>query len=170
MVSDLSELWRAEAHQLPLRIGPVDASEVARQTGARFLPLAQPRGITFELPQVKALVLADRDRLSQILSNYLSNAIRHAPDGSVVRLTTAMTPDFVRVSVGDHGPGLAADQLDAVFERFYRVDAARSRAVGGAGIGLTIARALANAMDGQAWAESDGPGLGATFHVELPAA
>jgi signal transduction histidine kinase len=65
--------------------------------------------------------------------------------------------------------GLTPDQLEAVFERFYRVDPARSRAAGGSGIGLTISRALAEAMDGSAWAESDGPGAGATFIVELPA-
>jgi signal transduction histidine kinase len=73
------------------------------------------------------------------------------------------------VSVTDQGPGLAADQLEAVFERFYRVDAARSRAAGGYGIGLAIVRALADAMSGQAWAESEGPGRGATFYLELPA-
>jgi signal transduction histidine kinase len=75
-----------------------------------------------------------------------------------------------RVSVSDAGPGLAPDQLEAVFERFYRVDPARSRAAGGAGIGLAIVRALAEAMGGHAWAESAGPGQGATFLVELPRA
>ena len=77
---------------------------------------------------------------------------------------------WVRASVADQGPGLAPDELEAVFERFYRVDAARSRAAGGSGIGLAIVRALADAMGGQAWAESAGTGMGATFFVELPAA
>ena len=170
MVSELSELWRAEAHQLPLRIERVDASDIARQIGARFLPQASARGVALELPVHPAIALADRDRLAQILSNFLSNAIRHSPSGSTIRITTEVTPDVVRISVGDEGQGLAADQLESVFERFYRVDAARSRAAGGSGIGLTIARALADAMSGQVWAESDGLGRGATFHVELPAA
>ncbi len=78
--------------------------------------------------------------------------------------------ETVRISVADEGHGLAPDQLEAVFERFYRVDAGRSRAAGGSGIGLAIVHALAEAMDGQAWAESDGAGTGATFHGELPAA
>ena len=170
MVNDLSELWRAEAHQLPLRIDAVDAAEVAREVGERLAPQAQARGIVIELPQGPAVALADRDRLAQILSNYLSNALRHAPDGSSVRVTTAETPDHVRVSVTDEGPGLAPEELEAVFERFYRVDPARSRAGGGSGIGLAIVRALAEAMDGQSWAESAGAGRGSTFLVELPAA
>jgi two-component system sensor histidine kinase BaeS len=170
MVNDLSELWRAEAHQLPLRIDSVDAAGVAREVGERFSPQAAARRIELDLPQGAAIVSADRDRLAQILSNYLSNALRHAPDGSAVRVATTSIPGHVRLSVSDEGPGLAAGELEAVFERFYRVDPARSRAAGGAGIGLAIVRALAEAMNGQTWAESAGPGRGATFHVELPAA
>ena len=169
LVNDLSELWRAEAHQLPLQIDTVDAAAVAREIGEQFALQAQPRGISIELPAGPALALADRDRLAQILSNYLSNALRHAPDGSTVRVATGKTAGTVRVAVTDDGPGLAPDQLEAVFERFYRVDPARSRSAGGSGIGLAIVRALAAAMDGQAWAESSGPGRGATFIVELPA-
>ena len=170
MVNDLSELWRAEARQLPLRIDTVDAAAVAREVGERFGPQAQPRSITLELPETPVIAQADRDRVAQIVSNYLSNALRHAPDGSRITVSALRRGDAVRISIADEGPGLAADQLEAVFERFYRVDAARSRAVGGAGIGLAIVRALAEAMNGSAWAESAGPGRGSTFHVELPAA
>ena len=170
MVNDLAELWRAEAHQLSLRVTAVDVAEVARDVGARFLPQAQARRIELDVPGGHAVAQADRDRLAQILSNYVSNALRHAPDGSRICIAAEATPDVARVSVADQGPGLAGDQLEAVFERFYRVDAARSRAAGGYGIGLAIVRALADAMHGQAWAESDGPGLGATFYLELPAA
>jgi len=169
MVNDLSELWRAEANQLPLQLDAVDAAEVAREVGQRFRPQAEARGIALELPAGPAVARADRDRLAQILSNYLSNALRHAPDGSSLLVATSLAPGHVRVSVTDQGPGLAADELEAVFERFYRVDAARSRAAGGSGIGLAIVRALASAMGGDAWAESAGPGTGSTFHVELPA-
>ena len=114
--------------------------------------------------------MADRDRVAQVLANYLSNALRHAPDGTRITVAVARSQGGVRASVADEGPGLERDQLEAVFERFYRVDAARSRAAGGSGIGLAIVRALAEAMGGSAWAESDGPGRGATFLVELPAA
>ncbi|MHB8960988.1 MAG: sensor histidine kinase [Candidatus Limnocylindrales bacterium] len=170
MVNELAELWRAEAHQLPLRTEDLDAAEVAREVAARFAPQAAARGIAIAVPSSHVAVTADRDRVAQILSNYLSNALRHAPDGSSVEVAVEATPDCGRISVTDHGPGLASDQLEAVFERFYRVDAARTRASGGAGIGLAIVRALADAMGGLAWAESGGPGTGATFLVELPAA
>ena len=113
---------------------------------------------------------ADRDRVAQIVSNYISNALRHAPDGSSIEIAAAAGPAFVRLFVTDHGPGLAGDELEAVFERFYRVDRSRTRAAGGAGIGLAIVRALADAMGGGVWAESAGPGTGATFILELPAA
>jgi two-component system, OmpR family, sensor histidine kinase BaeS len=174
MVNELSELWRAEAHELPLRIDAVDMAEVAREVGEQFGPRAAARGITLDLPAASgaapAMALADRDRLAQVLANYLSNALRHAPDGSRITVGMGRSRGGIRASVADEGPGLEPDQLEAVFERFYRVDAARSRAAGGSGIGLAIVRALAEAMGGSAWAESDGPGRGATFLVELPAA
>ena len=169
MVSDLSELWRAEARQLPLRIADIDVTAIAHDVCARFMPHAESRRISLAVHGEAAIARADADRVAQILSNYLSNALRHAPDGSEVSISITASDEHVRASVADQGPGLAPDQLEAVFERFYRVDAARSRAEGGSGIGLAIVRALADAMGGQAWAESDGPGRGSTFHLELPA-
>jgi signal transduction histidine kinase len=170
LVSDLSELWRAEARQLPLRIEDVDVQLVATEVVERFTPLGAARDIAIRAPSVALAVRADRDRLAQILGNYLSNAIRHAPDGSTVDVSATPLAGHVRIAVTDRGPGLAPDQLEAVFERFYRVDPARSRAAGGSGIGLTISRALAEAMDGLAWAERPADGVGVTFLVELPAA
>ena len=170
MVNELAELWRAESHQLPLHAEDLDAAEVAREVAARFVPQAACRGIAIAVPGSHVAVNADRDRVAQILSNYLSNALRHSPDGAAIEVRACTAGGRGRLSVTDHGPGLAADQLETVFERFYRVDPARTRADGGAGIGLAIVRALADAMGGRAWAESGGPGAGATFIVDLPAA
>ena len=141
---------------------------MAREVGEGFAPRGRAGDHRRARPSPR-LPGADQDRLAQILSNYLSNALRHAPDGSTSGRGAA-TPGHAGLSVSDEGPGLEADQLEAVFERFYRVDAARSRAAGGSGIGLAIVRALAEAMHGEAWAESAGPGRGATFQLELPAA
>ena len=171
LVDELAELWRAEAHQLPLKIEPVDLAAVCRDVAERFAPLAEERRIAFalDLPSA-AMVLADRDRVSQIVANYLSNAIRYAPMGSSVTLSARLHSSKVVVAVVDEGAGLSPDQLEIVFERFYRVDPSRTRALGGSGIGLAIVRALADAMGGRAWAESEGQGRGSRFLVELPAA
>ena len=170
LVAELSELWRAEARQLPLHTEALDVAAVADAVVQEFSVLARTRGIGIELTAHRAMAVCDRDRVAQIMGNYLSNAIRHAPDGSTITVTTVGSPSSVIVSVVDRGPGLAPDQLEAVFERFYRVDPARSRAAGGSGIGLAISRALAQAMGGRVWAESAGPGRGATFRLELPSA
>ena len=170
LVSDLAELWRAEAHQLVLRPEEIDAIEAAHAVADQFSRQALARGIHLYVVGTKVTARVDPDRLGQILANYVSNALRHAPDGSAITVAVGRAGDYARLSVSDEGPGLAADQLEAVFERFYRVDPARSRAAGGSGIGLAIVRALAEAMGGVAWAESAGPGAGSTFHVEVRAA
>jgi two-component system sensor histidine kinase BaeS len=171
LVNDLQDLWRAEARQLTLKVEPVDAILVAREVVERASPAAAGRQITVsaDLPMAPLLVLADRHRLAQIITNYLTNALRYSPDGSTV-VVAVRSGSPVTISVRDQGPGLTPEQRSQVFERFYRVDPSRSRALGGSGIGLAIVRALAESMQGRAWAESDGPGTGSTFSVALPAA
>jgi two-component system, OmpR family, sensor histidine kinase BaeS len=171
LVADLSELWRAEARQLPLAIEELDAGEVAGDVVEQFRPQADARSLTVlaDLPD-GLQVRADRDRLAQVVANYLSNAIRYSPDGAQVRIEARRSGAEVILSVRDTGPGLTPEQRAHVFERFYRIDPSRSRALGGAGIGLAIVHALAGAMGGRAWAESNGPGMGSTFSVALPSA
>jgi len=170
LVDDLSELWRAEARQLPLRVTDVDLVSLVHDAIEHSRPAAAEREIELVSGMPADLhVRADRDRLAQILGNFLSNAIRYAPEGSRVELLGDARDGDALLGVRDHGPGLTADQRIRVFERFYRVDPSRSRALGGSGIGLPIARALAEAMEGRTWAESAGPGLGSTFWVALPA-
>jgi signal transduction histidine kinase len=170
LVDELADLWRAEAHQLPLRTEPVDVGAICQETRDRFAPAAAARGITISVaaPPVPMVALADRDRLSEIIANYLSNAIRYSPDGASISLGMRREPGAIVASVADNGPGLTEVQLASVFERFYRVDPSRSRTLGGSGIGLAIVRALADAMGGRAWATSPGPGKGSTFFVALP--
>lgn len=169
IVNDLQDLWRAEARQLPLKIEPIDAGAVVRDVVERIGPMAAARRmhIDADVPPGPLLVQADRDRLAQIITNYLTNAVRYSADGSTISVAVQAGASVV-VSVRDQGPGLTPDQRSQVFERFYRIDPSRSRALGGAGIGLAIVRALAEAMNGRAWAESDGPGTGSTFAVALP--
>lgn len=170
LVGDLAELWRAEARQLPLHPEPVAVRSLLDELLLRFGAAAAERGMTLALGQAEGTVVADVDRAAQIVANYVSNALRYAPAGSTVRLTTHYDGESVVIGVADEGPGLTPGQLAQVFERFYRPDPSRSRALGGSGIGLAIARALAEAMGGRAWAESPGPGRGSTFYLALPAA
>jgi len=170
LVTDLSELWRAEARQLPLHTEPVELSAVVRDAAERFAPLATQRNVRIETSTNPLTAVADRDRVAQVIASYLSNALRHAPEGSSIEISCRSVDGEPRLAVADLGPGLTRDQLAAVFERFYRVDVARTRTGGGSGIGLAIVAALAKAMNGRAWAESPGPGKGTTFFLSLPAA
>ena len=169
LVDDLAQLWRAEARQLPLTITEVDLVAAARESIDSARPSATERDIELVVTVPESLgARADGDRVRQILGNYLSNAIRYAPKGSRVELLGLRREAEVHLGVRDRGPGLSVDQRTRVFERFYRVDPSRSRALGGSGIGLPIARALADSMGGRTWAESAGPGLGSSFWVALP--
>jgi two-component system sensor histidine kinase BaeS len=122
--------------------------------------------IAEDLPTVRA----DQDRAVQVLTNLLTNALRYTPAPGRVEVTAERDGGEVTFHVKDTGVGLSQEQLAHVFERFYRVDKSRSRALGGAGIGLTIAKALTEAMGGHMIAESTEPGQGSTFTFTLPIA
>ena len=172
LVNDLQDLWCAEARQLSLSLAAVDVTAELDGVRQRFARQAKEHGIELRLdvPPKLSLVRADRARLAQVLDNYASNAIRYSPAGASVVLAASADKDEVVISVADQGPGLTEEQRAQVFERFYRVDPSRSRALGGSGIGLAIARALAEVMDGRAWVDSEGPGRGSTFRLALPRA
>lgn len=116
----------------------------------------------------RTVLTADLDRLGQLLTNLLDNALRHTPRGGRVQLNAHHNAGHLRLQVIDTGSGIATDQLPHLFERFYRADTARDRARGGSGIGLAIVRSITQAHGGTVTAHSDGPGRGATFTVDLP--
>ncbi len=172
LVHDLQELSRAEADQIPLHLGVHDAAELAASAAEWLRPQFADHGIALavSLPEGALRVRADFDRARQVLLNLLGNALQYTPEGGQVTLTVTAERDAARFSVADTGVGLAGEDLQRVFQRFYRVDKSRARASGGSGIGLTIARHLAEAHGGRLWAESAGPGRGSTFHFTLPLA
>ncbi|MGC0145098.1 ATP-binding protein [Pseudactinotalea sp. Z1732] len=116
----------------------------------------------------QAVITADPDRLGQVLTNLLDNAVRHTPKGGQVQLGADRIGSRLRLWVQDNGSGIAAEHLPHLFERFYRADAARDRAHGGSGIGLAISHSIAQAHAGSVRADSAGLGHGAVFTIELP--
>jgi histidine kinase len=171
LVDDLQELSRVEAHAYQLDIQPLDVFSIARTVIKRLTPQAESKRLSlgFELPPDLPRVLADEDRLIQILTNLMGNALQYAPDGGSVTISAKQMNHQIQISVRDTGIGISPEHLSHVFDRFYRIDKSRSRrAGGGSGIGLTIARALVEAHGGRIWAESPGSGQGSTFSFTLP--
>ncbi|HEX6292517.1 MAG TPA: HAMP domain-containing sensor histidine kinase [Herpetosiphonaceae bacterium] len=172
LVQDLQEVSRAEAHRLPLHLRPAPPAQLVGQATALLAAQFDEKQVVLrsEVPTGLPLVRCDADRMIQVLINLLGNALRHTPAGGSVGVHAERQDDTVVFHVADTGSGIAAEHLPHLFERFYRVDPARSRALGGSGIGLTIARALVEAHGGQIWAASPGPGQGASFSFTLPIA
>jgi signal transduction histidine kinase len=170
LVDDLQRVSRAEAHELDLHATPADASALVEDAIKAATPAYAAKGVTLraDLEEHSLAVNVDRERIAEVLANLLANALRHTPAGGSVRASTRPNDEFVEIAIADSGEGIAAEHLDRVFERFYRVDPARSRASGGTGIGLAIVRAIVEAHGGTVTASSDGAGRGATFTVRLP--
>jgi two-component system phosphate regulon sensor histidine kinase PhoR len=169
LVNDLVELSRAESPDAVLESHAVDLRDAARDVAARLEGRAHEKRIrvTVDGPPVQAR--ADPDALDQVLVNLVDNAIKYTgADGKVVVTIQAMG-EHARVLVSDDGPGIAAQHLPRIFERFYRVDAGRGRRQGGTGLGLAIVKHLVQRMEGKVHAESR-VGRGTTFVVELPRA
>jgi len=184
LVDDLQELSLAEAGQLRLERQPVALADIVDRAVEAVRLRAEAKGVTLQvdLPE-DLLVEVDPQRVGQVLRNLLENALAHTPpDGKIALSAHETCPEpsdalslsrgrradqWVEVSVRDTGSGIAAEDLPYVFERFYRVDKSRSRATGGAGLGLAIARSLVEAHGGRIWVEST-EGEGSTFTFALP--
>jgi two-component system, OmpR family, sensor histidine kinase BaeS len=169
---DISSVSRAEEGQVRLDLQQVQLELVVDAAVDSFAEAFNAKGVSLlthvsaPLPDVRM----DRDRIGQVLGNVLDNALRHTPAGGTVTISAASSPrpGVVELSVADTGEGIPAEHLPHVFDRFYRVDAARDRAHGGSGIGLAIAKALVEAHGGDLTATSPGTGKGSTFRLRLP--
>lgn len=172
LVDDLQELSRVEARAYPLDLKPVDVSALLGTLNKRLGFQFDEQGValTLSLPPFPVRVHADEDRILQVLTNLAGNALQYTPSGGSVTLDVEVIGSTAQFSVKDTGLGIPAEHLAHIFDRFYRVDKSRSRARGGSGIGLTIARHLVEAHGGQIWAQSDGAGRGSVFFFTLPLA
>jgi two-component system OmpR family sensor kinase len=172
LVNDLHALAQAEAGHLALKRQPTQLAELVQSTAAAFGAAADAKGVTlnWQIPPDLPPVMADPARLTQVLHNLLANALRHTPAGGAIALRAGCDDGDVWLAVQDSGEGIAAEDLPHVFDRFYRADPARSRATGGAGLGLAIVRAIVEAHGGRVSATSQGlAGQGSTFTLRLPA-
>ena len=171
LIEDLLMLARADSHELKVATRRVDVAPLVQQVVQSMAPLArQERSVTLrqeDLAAAEAWAVADPDRLTQVLSNLVRNAINYTPEGGVVSIqVVSADPDRVQVGVSDTGMGISPPDLEHVFERFYRADSSRARNSGGFGLGLSNARELVEAMGGTLTATSQ-PGLGSTFWITL---
>ena len=167
LVDELLLLARLD-HARALRMEPVDLVRVVDDAVTDARAADPSRAITLQAPDT-AVLSGDEDRLRQLVSNLLSNALTHTPAGSSVEVEVRVTADEAVLCVADHGPGLPPESADRVFEAFYRLDEARGRSSGGAGLGLAIVSAVATAHGGSAEVQSTF-GDGAVFRVHLPLA
>ena len=169
LVDDLQELASAEAGQLAYDMGPVDLVALAEREVARVAPsLAEGVSIAAIGPEARVVAEGDEGRLSQVLRNLLSNAVRHTIQGSIT-VTVSVSAGDARVAVSDTGEGIAPEEVERVFERFYRADSARAADTGGAGLGLAISKRIVADHGGRVFASSE-PGSGTTVGFELPLA
>ncbi len=167
--ADAAALARAEEAHVAIAPEWVDAGELVSAVSAAVADRYTAKRVTVDTHAPAAGRLwADGQRLSQVLSNLLDNALRHTPPGGHVTLAANRRGNDMTFTVTDDGDGIAAEHLPHVFERFYRADSARDRGRGGSGIGLAIAQALTEAHGGHITVASQGPGHGTTFTVALP--
>ncbi|NIV39841.1 MAG: two-component sensor histidine kinase, partial [Anaerolineae bacterium] len=169
LIDDLFELAQIEAGGLPLDKSENSLSDLVSDTIESFSELAARREVTLEGradPAVDPVVM-DTQQIGRVLSNLVGNALRHTPPRGTVRVQAVAQPDGARVEIQDTGEGIPAQDLPHVFERFYRGEKSRSRATGGAGLGLAIAKGIVEAHGGSIDVESQ-PGQGTRFAFTLP--
>ncbi|MBU0492222.1 MAG: cell wall metabolism sensor histidine kinase WalK [Chloroflexi bacterium] len=169
MVRELLELARIESGQVPFRLAPTPVADVVLPAVERLRPQADRAGLqlTVDLPADLPPVLADAERIRQVVTNLVHNALKFTPAGGAVSVTATAGAGEVVIAVRDTGVGIPAEDLARIFERFYKAD--RARAGGGTGLGLAIAKHIVQGHDGRIWVESR-EGQGSTFRFALPIA
>jgi two-component system phosphate regulon sensor histidine kinase PhoR len=169
MVNELLDLSRIESGMATVVVDELDIGRLATSTVDRIRLFAERHGVALAVivsPAVPA-VRGDGDRIGQALLNLVHNAVKFSPSGSQVTVRVTATESEVVVAVEDHGQGIPRTALTRIFERFYKVDRARTRGAGGTGLGLSIARHIVEAHGGRIWAESE-EGVGSTFSFAIP--
>ncbi|MCM8782064.1 MAG: cell wall metabolism sensor histidine kinase WalK [Candidatus Omnitrophica bacterium] len=171
LIDDLLDLSKIESGKMKMVFLPLEISPILKNCVDVLEKQAKEKSISvsLDLPNNLPKVLADEKRLSQVFLNLLDNAIKYTPEGGSVKISASLKEKFVQIDVADTGIGIAERDLPRIFERFYRVDKARSRELGGTGLGLSIVKHIILAHSGQVWVRSE-LGKGSTFSFTLPQA
>jgi two-component system sensor histidine kinase SenX3 len=170
LVQEIIDLSRLQSSDPLQKAFDVESSDVVREAVAQAALSAESRKITVEIGEIEdATVIGDRDQLIMAVLNLLENAINYSPENTKVSVVVKIKDELLEISVTDQGIGIAEGELARVFERFYRVDPARSRMTGGTGLGLSIVKhvALNHGGDIKVWSKE---GVGSTFTLQLPIA
>jgi signal transduction histidine kinase len=170
LAEDLLDVSRIRSGLLPLRTGPVNVAELTGQVVLRY---AEQRSsardrIRLHAPEHAPPVLADPDRLEQVVTNIIDNALKYSPPDTVIDISVRSDESDVTLAVCDQGIGVAKDKLESIFEPFGRAANAEETGVTGLGLGLYICRTIMERLGGSIWAESDGENTGLTIFVQLP--
>ena len=169
LISNLLDVARIETGTLPVAPGPAEVAVLVDEARNAFLSAGGGNQLLIDLPPDLPWVMADRRRIVQVLGNLLSNAARHSPESSSIRVAAVREDIHVAVSVADEGRGVSAERLPHLFRKFSRTgDEDLGRGLGGSGLGLAICKGIVEAHGGRIWAESDGEGLGARFTFTIP--
>ena len=171
LITDLLDMARIESGTLSVSPEPSAAAALVDRARNSFLSGGGRDNIRIDVEPDLPPVMADRRRIAQVIGNLLSNAARHSPESSAIRLAAAQDGVQVAFTVGDHGTGLSDDLLPQLFRKFSRIDGDdREGGIAGSGLGLAICKGIVEAHGGRIWAESEGPGLGSRFTFRLPVA
>jgi two-component system sensor histidine kinase VicK len=167
MSSEMLDLDRMESGRITLNLDRVDLNEVLTRTSGQVGSNAPRHHICLQLDESIQELLADRDKLTQVVTNLLSNSVKYSPDGGRITVDSHLEGEFAHVRVTDEGVGIPPEELEKLFEPYTRVESGTTRYIQGTGLGLAISRQIITLHGGNIWAESE-PGAGSTFHLTIP--
>ena len=169
MITDMLDLDRMESGRMQLYRESVDVNVIVREVVDRVRPNAPGHPVTLRLEDRLPAISGDRDKLTQVMTNLVSNAVKYSPQGGEITVTTRRSKEDLHISVKDHGMGIPEDALEKVFERYSRIESGATRHIQGTGLGLPIVRQIVDMHGGRAWVEST-LGRGSDFQFTLPLA